>query len=43
VGPNIWHGPHINTGKVPFRLLYVVSQIMRAHELEGETHWRNEE
>jgi len=26
---NIWHGPHINTGKNPLKLLYIVSQPMR--------------
>jgi len=41
VGANVWHGPHVNTGTGPFKLLYVVSQMLRAHEL-GQTQFRPE-
>ena len=26
---DLWHGPHINTGTTPFKLLFVVSQSMK--------------
>ena len=43
VSENVWHGPHVNTGNKPFRLLYVVSQTMAPSELDDACFKTEEE